>query len=453
MRTLIFGGVVVNEGMATRADLIINDDRIESLQPDGSSPRGIYDSVVDASGCVVMPGVIDTHVHFREPGMTHKADIASESRAAAWGGVTTYFEMPNTKPQTTTLSALGEKRAIAAATSRVNYAFLFGATNDNAGLFTALDSGVPAIKLFMGSSTGNMLVDDEAALDRVFQSAADCGLLIVAHCEDTAIISRNMAAAKARHGDDPDVSLHSAIRSREACLASSRKAVELARKHGTRLHIAHISTAEELDLLNPVEREASASRFKLHRITGEATVAHLLFCDEDYARLGSRIKCNPAIKTSADRSALRRALSDGRITTIATDHAPHLLDEKQGGAARAMSGMPMLQFSLPAMLTLADEGIITLPRLAELMCHAPARLFGVRERGFLRPGYKADIAIVRRATWTVRAADVQSKCRWSPLEGITLGWRVEHTFCNGRHILEGNRFDDEARGEAVTFNH
>lgn len=440
MRTLIFGGVVVNEGLAERADIIVNDDRIEGIRPSEGSPRGIYDSVVDASGCVVMPGVIDTHVHFREPGMTHKADIASESRAAACGGVTTYFEMPNTKPQTTTLPALQEKRAIAAATSRVNYAFLFGATNDNAGLFPALDSGVPAIKLFMGSSTGNMLVDDEMALDKVFEAAADCGYPVVAHCEDTAIITRNMSAAKARYGDDPDVRLHPAIRSREACLASSRKAAALAAKHGTRLHIAHISTAEELDLLGG-------------GITGEATVAHLLFSDEDYARLGTRIKCNPAIKTSADRAALRRALADGRITTIATDHAPHLLAEKQGGAARAMSGMPMVQFSLPAMLTLADEGVLTLPRLAELMCHAPSRLFGVRERGFLRPGYKADIAIVRREPWTVREADIESKCRWSQLEGSTLGWRVEHTFCNGRHILDRDCFDDEARGEAVTFNH
>lgn len=440
MRTLIHGGTVVNEGSVRRADVVVDGERIAAVLPEGETPREVCDTVVDATGCVVMPGVIDTHVHFREPGMTHKADMSSESRAAACGGVTTVFDMPNTRPATVTLDALREKAAMAAAGSRVNYAFQFGLTNDNAHLLAELDrASVPAVKLFMGSSTGNMLVDDEAALSEVFRTAAEQGFTVVAHCEDTTVINRNMAAAKARYGDDPPVALHPEIRSREACVASSSKAVRLARRYGTRLHIAHISTAEELSLLGG-------------NVTGEATVAHLLFTDADYAVLGARIKCNPAVKTAADREALRRALADGRIATIATDHAPHLLSEKQGGAARAMSGMPMVQYSLPAMLTLAGEGVLSLPRLVELMCHAPARLFAVSGRGFLRPGYKADIAVVRGGTpWTVTAGDVRSKCQWSPLEGRTLVWRVEHTFVNGAHIFDRGTLCDDVHGEAVRF--
>ena len=337
--------------------------------------------------------MIDDHVHFREPGLTQKADIESESRAAAYGGVTSYFDMPNTIPQTTTLQALEEKYLLAKEKSHVNYSFFFGATNDNTSLFPQLDiHRIPGIKLFMGSSTGNMLVDRRSVLEEIFRTAP---LPVMAHCEDTGIINRNMVEAKVRYGEDPDVSHHPEIRSEEACLESSRLAVELARKYHTRLHIAHLTTAKELELLDEglgskVEdlkskgnHKDQSSKFKDQSITAEATVSHLYFCDEDYSTLGTLIKCNPAIKTKSDREALRRALNDGRITVIGTDHAPHQLSDKQGGAAKATSGMPMIQFSLVTMLELVDAGVLTIERLVELMCHHPAELFEVRNRGFL----------------------------------------------------------------------
>jgi dihydroorotase len=352
--------------------------------------------------------------------------MESESRAAAAGGVTSYFDMPNTVPQTTTIEALDEKYRLAAEKSHVNYAFFFGATNDNTALFEKLDPHrVPGIKLFMGSSTGNMLVDRDEALERIFREAP---LPIMTHCEDTAIINRNMAAFKERFGEDPDVRLHPLIRSEEACYASTAKALELAVKHSARLHIAHVSTKEELELI-PADC--------LHTITAEATVGHLLFSVVDYERLGARIKVNPAIKSVIDQEALRQGLMDGRISVVATDHAPHLIEQKQGGCARAASGMPMIQFSLVAMLELVDEGVLTIERLVELMAHNPARIFGVHERGFLRPGYKADITIVRpRSPWTVSQDLIESKCKWSPLEGHTFNWRVEKTFCNGHLVYD-----------------
>lgn len=441
MRILIKNGTIVNEGIMAAADVLIDGDMIQAVMPAGSDPRGITDEVVDAAGCLVMPGVIDTHVHFREPGLTHKADMESESRAAAYGGVTTYFDMPNTVPQTTSPEALAEKMGIAADKSHVNYSFFYGATNDNADSFSLLDvHSVPGIKLFMGSSTGNMLVDKEEALLQVFAKAKSLGMPVMAHCEDTDIINTNMAAANAQYGDDPDVIHHPAIRSEEACYESTRKACELAARTGAHLHVAHITTARELDLVKAGEN-----------VSAEATVAHLLFSDADYATLGTRIKCNPSVKTSADRDALRKAIADGTILTIGTDHAPHALSEKDGGAAKAVSGMPMLQFSLVSMLSLVDAGIITAERMVELMCHNPARLFGVRQRGFLRPGYKADIAIVRREAWTISNEDIQSKCKWSPLEGHEMQWRVLHTFCNGNHILSNGVFNPDSRGEAVSF--
>ena len=335
-----------------------------------------------------MPGVIDSHVHFREPGLTAKADIATESRAAAAGGVTTYFDMPNTVPQTTTPEALEEKFGLAAEKSRVNYSFFFGATNDNLPLIDRLDATrIPGIKLFMGSSTGNMLVDRREALERIFGTVK---MPVMAHCEDTAIINRNMEEARRSDPRFPDVALHPLIRSAEACYESTSLAVSLARRYGTRLHVAHLTTARELELFSPGDP----------KITAEATVGHLFFTDADYVRLGARIKVNPAIKTAADRTALRKALLDGRITTIGTDHAPHLPGQKQGGCDTAASGMPMIQFSLVTMLELVDDGVLPVERMVELMCHAPARLFGVRDRGFLRPGCWADIVIVSpRGPW------------------------------------------------------
>ena len=440
MTTLVKGGTIVNEGRTFNGSLVIEDERITQIIEGNHTPEASYDEVIDASGCFVLPGVIDDHVHFREPGLTEKADMESESRAAAAGGVTTYFDMPNTVPQTTTLEALDEKFALAATKSHVNYSFFFGATNDNASLFPQLDiHRIPGIKLFMGSSTGNMLVDRKEALECIFSTAP---LPIMAHCEDTDIINRNMAEARQRYGDDPQVIHHPEIRSEEACYESSRLAVELAVKHHARLHIAHLTTAKELDLLSTSP----------DNITAEATVAHLYFSDRDYQDLGTRIKCNPAIKTEHDREALREALNDGRIAVIGTDHAPHLLSQKEGGCARAASGMPMIQFSLVTMLELVDQGVLSLERLVELMCHNPARLFEVRQRGFIREGYQADIVIVRPDTgWIVTKDCIQSRCGWSPMEGHMYLWWVERTLCNGHTVYEQGRVDASYVGQSVAF--
>ena len=424
--------------MRAPSSILIEDSRIARIYTEPHTPEASYDELIDASGCFILPGVIDDHVHFREPGLTAKADIESESRAAAAGGVTTYFDMPNTVPQTTTLEALEEKFVLAARKSHVNYSFFFGATNDNVELFPQLDAHrIPGIKLFMGSSTGNMLVDRREALEKIFASST---LPIMTHCEDTEIINRNMAAAIQQYGDDPKVTHHPEIRSEEACYESTKLAVELAKKHDARLHIAHLTTAKELELLEGT------------KITAEATVSHLYFYDRDYTALGTRIKCNPAIKTQRDRDALREALNDGRIAVIGTDHAPHLLSQKEGGCQKAASGMPMIQFSLVTMLELVDQGVLSIERLVELMCHNPARLFEVRQRGFLREGYQADIVLVRPDTgWTVTKDVIQSKCGWSPMEGHMYLWRVERTLCNGHTVYQQGRVDTSYIGQPVTF--
>ncbi|MBO4599587.1 MAG: amidohydrolase family protein, partial [Bacteroidales bacterium] len=375
-------------------------------------------------------------------------------------------------PQTTTLEALADRQRMGKEHAFVNYAFHFGATNSNASLLPHLDpTTVPAVKLFMGSSTGGMLVDHGEALEAVFQQSP---LPIMVHCEDSAIIAENMRHAQARYGDDPDVRHHAEIRSREACIASSRLAVELARKTGARLHIAHVTTKEELSPTPDPSREGgeglravTLSQIRgLPSLTGgvgggstggglitlEACLPHLLFCDEDYARLGTRIKCNPAVKTRADRDTLREALMDGRISVVATDHAPHLLSEKEGGCKRAASGMPMVQFSLVAMLNLVEEGVLSLERMVELMCHNPARLFGIQDRGFIREGMKADLVVVRRQPWTLTANDVVSRCGWSPLDGYTFQWQVEQTYCNGRLIYNKGVFaDGNSHAQMIRF--
>ena len=396
MKTLIKGGTIVNEGKTFRGYLVVDGEQITHIYNGEEAPRGSFDKTVDASGCFVMPGVIDDHVHFREPGLTAKADIESESRAAAFGGVTSYFDMPNTVPQTTTLEALADKAALGSQKSHVNYAFFYGATNDNVESFSQLDRHrIPGIKLFMGSSTGNMLVDKAESLRRIFQAAHDLDLPLMAHCEDTDIINSN---------------------------------------------IAHVTTACELDLFTPGSS-----------VTGEAVIAHLYFTEADYATKKALIKCNPAIKTLSDRTALRKALTDGRIATIGTDHAPHEWKDKQGGCAKAASGMPMVQFSLVTMLELVDEGVLTLERMVELMAHQPARLFEVQKRGFLREGYQADIVIVRPAPWTLTRDQIQSKCRWSPMEGHEFQWRVEQTFCNGRLVYDKGAFDASVKGQPILF--
>ncbi len=441
MRTVIEGGTIVNEGRTFDGTLVIEDGTIITIAPVGTIvPINPTDTIIDARGCFILPGIIDDHVHFREPGLTGKADMDTESRAAAAGGVTTFFDMPNTQPQTTTLETLEEKFRLARQKSHVNYSFFYGATNDNVDSFAQLDiHRIPGIKLFMGSSTGNMLVDRRESLERIFRSTP---LPLMAHCEDTDIINRNMEAAKAKYGDDPKVIHHPEIRSTEACYESTRLAVELARKYHTRFHLAHVSTAKELEFF-----DANPSP-----ITAEATVSHLYFSDRDYDRLGTRIKCNPAIKSERDREALQQALSDGRITVIGTDHAPHLLSQKEGGCAKAASGMPMIQFSLVTMLEMVDQGILTIERLVELMCHNPARLFEVRQRGFIRPGYRADLVIVRPNTgWTVTPSVIQSKCGWSPMEGHTYLWRVERTLCNGHTVYVDGKVDTDYIGEEVVF--
>ncbi len=441
MRTLIKNGTIVNEGRSFLGDLVVNGEQIEEIY-EGKAPRGIYDQVIDTSGCFVLPGVIDDHVHFREPGLTRKADIESESRAAAFGGVTSYFEMPNTNPQTTTLEALEDKFALGAQKSHVNYSFFFGATNDNVDSFDRLDvHRIPGIKLFMGSSTGNMLVDKYESLQQIFVKAKKLGLPVMTHCEDTDIINRNMAAYQEKYGEDPDVKFHPEIRSAEACYESSSLAVKLAKESGAHLHIAHVTTARELEFFGKDEN-----------ITGEAVIAHLYFSDEDYADKKAFIKCNPAIKTVKDRQALREALADGRISVVGTDHAPHEWKDKQGGCAKAASGMPMVQFSLVSMLELVDEGVLSIERMVEVMSHHPAKLFQVDKRGFLRPGYQADIVIVRPHTaWTVQKEIIQSKCGWSPMEGHEYQWQVEQTICNGHLIYNKGEFDEAYRGEELTF--
>ena len=441
MRKLIKNGTIVNEGRSFLGDLVVDGEQIEEIY-EGKAPRGIYDQVIDASGCFVLPGVIDDHVHFREPGLTRKADIESESRAAAFGGVTSYFEMPNTNPQTTTLEALEDKFALGAQKSHVNYSFFFGATNDNVDLFDRLDvHRIPGIKLFMGSSTGNMLVDKYESLQQIFVKAKKLGLPVMTHCEDTDIINRNMAAYQKKYGADPDVKFHPEIRSVEACYESSSLAVKLAKESGAHLHIAHVTTARELEFFGKDEN-----------ITGEAVIAHLYFSDEDYADKKAFIKCNPAIKTVNDRKALREALADGRISVVGTDHAPHEWKDKQGGCAKAASGMPMVQFSLVSMLELVDKGVLSIERMVEVMSHCPAKLFHVDKRGFLRPGYQADIVIVRPHTaWTVQKEIIQSKCGWSPMEGHEYQWQVEQTVCNGHLIYNKGEFDEAYRGEELTF--
>ena len=433
---------MVNEGSRKRGTLIIEDDRIEEILEGDAQPVIPVDEVIDGTGCYLLPGLIDDHVHFRDPGLTAKGDFASESRAAAAGGVTTVFDMPNCLPQTTTWQAYEEKWRIAAEKSVVNYGFLFGATAGNAYELEKLNPRkVAGVKLFMGSSTGNMLVDNERSLQAIFEHSR---LPIMAHCEDSHLIATNLERIQATCGNDPAVEHHPEVRNAEACYRSTALAVRLARETGARLHVAHLTTARELELFDPTDPQ----------ITAEACVGHLLFTDQDYPRLGSRIKVNPAIKTAEDREALRAALRSGKIYTVGTDHAPHRMSEKVGGCVRAASGMPLIQFSLVSMLELVDQGVLTIERLVQLMCHHPADLFQVENRGYLREGYKADLVLVRpHVPWTLTPNRIQSRCNWSPLEGHTFHWRVERTFCNGFPIYNrGHVTDEKFRGQAVCFN-
>lgn len=431
MDYIIQNGIIVNEGSMETRDLFIHDGRLVAEESKLRNPQ-----LFDAKGCYILPGIIDTHVHFRDPGFPDKADFATESRAALTGGVTSVIDMPNTKPQTTTLETLEEKEAIAAQKSAVNYAFMLGATNDNIDNLLAIPTErYAAIKLFLGSSTGNMLVSSETALEKLF---CESRKLIVAHCEEESIIQANLRNYKLEFAgtEQETAALHPKIRNTEACFVSTYKAVERARKHGTRLHIAHISTATELSLLsNKVLGEKN--------ITAEVTPNHLWFDDRDYATLGNLIKCNPAIKSNDDRLALWSGLIDGTIDTIATDHAPHTWESKQQCYFDAPGGIPSIQHSLqmmlegffnPAAMERDDHDEVLrewLPLIVEKMCHNPATIFGIPKRGFIRPGYYADLVVVEKGETHVTHDSILYKCGWSPLEGQTLHTRIRQVFLNG----------------------
>jgi dihydroorotase len=444
--TLILNATLVNEGKQTPGNLLIRNDRIEKILAPGSTIPFKPDQTIDAQGSYLLPGVIDDQVHFREPGLTHKGDLYHESRAAVAGGVTSYMEMPNTQPQTTTQQLLENKYDLAARVSLANYSFYMGATNDNLDELLKTDpSRVCGIKIFMGSSTGNMLVDNPKTLQSIFSRS---GMLIAVHCEDENTILENTRLARDRFGEDIPVYFHPVIRNTEACFRSSKMAVSLAEQFNTRLHILHLSTAAELSLLK------NDKPLKDKRITAEVCIHHLLFDERDYFTRGNLIKWNPAIKSRADREALLQALTDGRIDVVATDHAPHTLEEKQNTYFKSPSGGPMVQHSLPAMLELYKKGKLPLEMVVDKMCHAPATLFRVSERGFIREGYFADLVLVDpNSPWTVSPDNLYYKCQWSPLFGFSFSTRVTHTFVNGHLAYRDGRFFEDQMGRRLAFQH
>ncbi|WP_095077333.1 dihydroorotase [Pseudomonas sp. Irchel s3h17] len=439
---LICYATLVNEGQRFYGDLRIEDGLIAQIASSIEPRAG--ERVIDATGMWLLPGMIDDQVHFREPGLTHKADIASESRACAAGGITSFMEMPNTRPPALDRDSLEAKYAIAAQSSVVNYAFYMGASNDNLEAIRAIDPlSTPGVKVFMGASTGNMLVDDPEVLNGIFR---DSPVTIITHCEDSPMIEDNLQKALRSYGEGIPAYLHPLIRSREACIKSTRLAIALARKHNARLHVLHISTAEELELFEP-------GPLANKRITAETCVHFLHFNDNDYQRLGMWLKCNPAVKTERDRLAIVRALAEGRIDVLATDHAPHLLEEKNARYQKAPSGMPLVQFALQAALERVFAGELTLERVVEAISHAPARLFEVSGRGFLREGYAADLVLVDpRRQHTVRRTDVLSKCGWSPFEGNTFSSSIVSTFVNGQRVWDGTAILSGLHGQRLSFD-
>lgn len=447
-RTLIYNATLVNEGKKETGSLIIEGNTIKEVllhKKQASTPQK-YDEKIDATGLYLIPGIIDTHVHFRDPGMTQKADFSTESAAAVAGGVTSICDMPNTIPQTTSLEALDEKLTLMADKSLVNYSCYFGATNSNFKLFRELENyPICGIKLFMGASTGNMLVDRRKTLEEIFNGT---NYLIATHCENNDLISKNRAwyLKKENQTDDLPLSLHPFIRSEEACYQSTALAIELATQAKARLHILHLSTAKELSLFTkePLENK---------QITAEACVGHLIFSDADYSTLGTKIKCNPAIKTLTDREALRNGINAGLIDTIATDHAPHLLKDKEGGALKAASGTPSIQYSLVNMLELVDEGVFSIETIVEKMCHAPAKIYNIAKRGFIRPGYAADLVLIKpNNQWTVTKENILSKCGWTPFENHTYNWSIEKTFVNGNLLYNQSQVTTTHKGELLNFD-
>jgi dihydroorotase len=439
---LIKNASLVNEGQIYQSNVLIQDGFIQQI---GRSLAGPADVVIDAAGQYLLPGVIDDQVHFREPGLTHKAIIRTEARAAVAGGVTSFMEMPNTVPNTITQELLAEKYGIAARSSLANYSFFMGATNDNLEeVLRTNPQEVCGIKIFMGSSTGNMLVDNQATLEKIFQQAP---MLIAVHCEDEETIRRNQQAYEARYGEDIPMRCHPEIRNEEACYKSSAMAVALARKHNTRLHILHISTEEELELFRndiPLEQK---------RITAEVCVHHLYFDKSDYDTLGGQIKCNPAIKEKRHKQALLPALLADKLDIIATDHAPHTWEEKQNTYKKAPSGLPLVQHALPLMLDFYQQGHISLEKVVEKMSHAPAVCFQIARRGFIREGYWADLVLVDvNQSLQVQKENIHYQCGWSPFEGKTFRSLVTHTFVSGHLAYANGRFDENKMGERLHFN-
>lgn len=441
---LIRSAIIINEGDRFTGSLLIENGRIASLFAEGEEPETALPEI-DATGLYLIPGVIDDQVHFREPGMTHKADLESETRAAVAGGITSIMEMPNTHPQTTSQQALEEKYALGASKCLTNYSFYIGATNDNLEeLLKTNPKEVCGIKVFMGSSTGNMLVDNKQVLREIFARAP---LLVACHCEDENIIKMNLKRFQQKYGDDIPVQFHPVIRNQEACFRSSSYAVSLAREFNTRLHILHLSTARELELFTsfipPAEKQ----------ITSEVCVHHLWFNDQAYQSLGTRVKWNPAIKTEYDRSALLDAVLNNRIDVIATDHAPHTREEKDQVYTKAPSGGPLVQHALPMMLEYYHKGLVSLEKLVYKMCHNPALIFQVQERGFIREGYKADLCLLDlNDPWTVSPENIRYKCGWSPLEGTTLRSRIKKTIVNGNLVYDEGNIHDQIKGERLRFD-
>ena len=441
-KTLIQSGKLINEGEIKEADILISEGKIEKIA--SNIPESEATKIINAKGKFVLPGLIDDQVHFREPGLTHKANIHTESRAAVAGGITTFMEMPNTVPNALTQDLLQDKYDIAAETSIANYSFFMGASNDNIDEVLKTDpKRVCGIKVFMGSSTGNMLVDARGTLEGIFKEAPT---IVATHCEDEATIRANMEKARAQYGEDVPISQHPIIRNVEACYKSSSMAAELASKFGTQLHILHISTAKELEIFRndiPLEEK---------KITAEACTHHLWFTDEDYEKYGTRIKWNPAVKSKEDREGIWKGLLENKIDVLATDHAPHTIEEKSNKYFKAPSGGPLVQHALPALLQSYEQGRISLERIVEKACHAPAILFNVEKRGYLREGYFADIVIVDKSDWEVTPANILYKCGWSPFEGTKFNYKVDQTFVNGEVVYENDTIIEAGNGMRLTFD-
>ncbi|OSY87173.1 dihydroorotase [Tenacibaculum holothuriorum] len=442
MKYLIKNAQIVNEGKTFVSDLLIENEIISKIS------ENITDTdteIIDATGKILIPGMIDDQVHFREPGLTHKANIATESKAAIAGGITSFIEMPNTVPQATTQKLLEEKFEIASKTSYANYSFMFGGTNDNLEELLKTDSkNVAGIKLFLGSSTGNMLVDNEEVLKKIFSSTK---MLISVHCEDEQTIRKNTQKYKDQFGDDIPIKYHPIIRSEEACYLSSSKAIELAKETGARLHVFHLSTEKETHLFRndiPLEEK---------QITAEVCVHHLWFTDKDYEQKGTHIKWNPAVKTQKDRDGLWKALLDDRIDIIATDHAPHTLDEKANVYTKAPSGGPLVQHAVIALLEKVKEGVVSIEKVVEKACHNPAKIFKIENRGYIKEGYFADLVLIDpKDSWTVNKDNVLYKCGWSPFEGEEFSNKITHTFVNGNLMYNNGDFNEEIKGKRLVFN-